>query len=106
MGTSISSGILLEAIMQPAASSRNRGRITERERASPRVILTIIIIISEQKTSFPVLLTMNCLEKERERERASPRVILIIIIIIISEQKTSSPVLSTMNRLEKERERE
>jgi hypothetical protein len=58
--------------MQPAASSRNRGRIVgqrERERASPRVILIIIIIIiSEQKTSSPVLSTMNRLEKERERE--------------------------------------
>ncbi len=58
--------------MPPVASSRNRGRIVERERerSSPRVtfIIIIIIIITEQKTSSPVLATMNRLEKERERE--------------------------------------
>jgi hypothetical protein len=36
IGASVSSGNLLEAIMQPAASSCNRGRIVERERERER----------------------------------------------------------------------
>jgi hypothetical protein len=65
----------LEAIMQPPASSRNRGRIVERERereSEPKSNINYYYYyhysVSEQKTSSLVLWKTNRLEKERERE--------------------------------------